>query len=816
MANFKLDVDGDGIAVITWDMADRSMNVITTGVIEELGALVDKVAADSAIKGAVATSGKDAFCGGADLTMLEGMGAVFANLVRTKGEEAAAAFVFDESRKLSQVYRRLETSGKPWVCALNGTAMGGGFEFALACHYRVATDNPRTRLGLPEIKVGLFPGAGGTQRVARMLPPADALQFLLKGEQLKVDRAKAMKLIDAVVPQGDLIKAAKDWIKAGGKAKAPWDTEGFRLPGGPVYSKAGMMTFPAANAIYRRETYDNYPAARAILQVVYEGLQVPFDTALRIESRWFAKILRSPEAAAMIRSLFVSMQELNKGARRPANEPPTSLKKIGVVGAGFMGAGIAQVSAAAGLQVVMIDRDQETAEKGKAALHKALSDRVMKGRMKGAERDEWLARILPTADYAALKDCDLVIEAVFEDRKVKSEVIAKIQAVIGDKAIFASNTSTLPISSLASEFKDPARFIGIHFFSPVDRMMLVEIILGKQTGNKALAAALDYVRGIRKTPIVVNDSRGFYTSRVVGTYIREGHLMLTEGVPAAMIENVGRMAGMPVGPLALNDEVAVDLAWKILKATEADLGAKAIDARQKTLLREMVEKRGRFGRKNGKGFYDYPANGPKKLWPELVDFQLKQLDPDKIDIEELKLRLLGIQALETSRCFEEKVLTDVREADVGSILGFGFAPFSGGTLSWIDMMGTKRFVELCRKLDKKFGARFAPNKLLLDLAQRGEGFYQRFAPGKKRKRRKRPTPPPLAASQPGSRRCRANVLGCPETQTTHRKARHRPIASLVPCAPSAHNRNRTRHRVCAAPRPPSRFRRQNIPAVPIP
>ena len=732
MANFKLDVDGDGIALITWDMADRSMNVITTGVIEELGALVDKVSADPAIKGVVVTSGKDAFCGGADLTMLEGMGAMFANLVRTKGEDAAAAFVFEESRKLSQVYRRIETCGKPWVCALNGTAMGGGFEFALACHHRIATDNPKTRLGLPEIKVGLFPGAGGTQRVARMIPPADALQFLLKGEQLKVDRAKAMKLIDAVVPQADLITAAKDWIKAGGKAKAPWDTEGFRLPGGPVYSKAGMMTFPAANAIYRRETYDNYPAARAILQVVYEGLQVQFDTALRIESRWFAKILRSPEATAMIRSLFVSMQELNKGARRPANEPPTTLKKIGIVGAGFMGAGIAQVSAAAGLQVVLIDRDQETADKGKAGLHKALSDRVMKGRMKGAERDEWLSRISPSADYAALKDCELVIEAVFEDRKVKSEVIAKIQAVIGDKAIFASNTSTLPISSLASEFKDPARFIGIHFFSPVDRMMLVEIILGKQTGNKALAAALDYVRVIRKTPIVVNDSRGFYTSRVVGTYIREGHLMLTEGVPAAMIENVGRMAGMPVGPLALNDEVAVDLAWKILKATEADLGAKAVDARQKTLLREMVEKRGRFGRKNGKGFYDYPANGPKKLWPDLVDFQLKKLDPDKIDIEELKLRLLGIQALETSRCFEEKVLTDVREADVGSILGFGFAPFSGGTLSWIDMMGTKRFVELCRKLDKKYGARFAPNKLLLDLAQHNEGFYQRFAPAKKK------------------------------------------------------------------------------------
>jgi 3-hydroxyacyl-CoA dehydrogenase/enoyl-CoA hydratase/3-hydroxybutyryl-CoA epimerase len=733
MANFKIEVDTDGIALVTWDMAERSMNVINTGVIEELGALVDKVAADAAIKGVVVTSGKDAFCGGADLTMLEGMGAVFANLVRTKGEEAAAAFVFEESRKLSQVYRRLETSGKPWVCALNGTAMGGGFEFALACHYRIAADNPKTRLGLPEIKVGLFPGAGGTQRVARMLPPADALQFLLKGDQLKVDRAKAMKLVDAVVPTADLIKAAKDWIKAGGKAKAPWDTEGFRLPGGPVYSKAGMMTFPAANAIYRRETYDNYPAARAILQVVYEGLQLPFDTALRVESRWFAKILRSPEAAVMIRSLFVSMQDLNKGARRPANVPPTSLKKIGVVGAGFMGAGIAQVSAAVGLQVVLIDRDQETADKGKAVLHKALSDRVMKGRMKGAERDELLARISPNADYAALKDCDLVIEAVFEDRKVKSDVIAKIQAVIGDNAIFGSNTSTLPITSLASEFKDPARFIGIHFFSPVDRMMLVELIHGKQTGNKALAVALDYVRAIRKTPIVVNDSRGFYTSRVVGTYIREGHLMLTEGVPAAMIENVGRMAGMPVGPLSLNDEVAVDLAWKILKATEADLGAKAIDPRQKKLLEEMVEKRGRFGRKNGKGFYDYPANGPKKLWPDLVDLQPKKLlDPEKIDIEELKLRLLGIQALETSRCFEEKVLTDVREADVGSILGFGFAPFSGGTLSFIDGMGTKRFVELCRKLEKKYGPRFAPNKLLIDLAGHNETFYQRFAPAKKK------------------------------------------------------------------------------------
>jgi 3-hydroxyacyl-CoA dehydrogenase/enoyl-CoA hydratase/3-hydroxybutyryl-CoA epimerase len=643
--------------------------------------------------------------------------------------------MFDENRKLSLLYRRLETCGKPWVAAINGTAMGGGFELCLACHHRVAADNPKTRLGLPEVKVGLFPGAGGTQRVARMLQPADALQFLLRGQELRVDRAKAMKLVDAVVPQTDLIKTAKDWIKAGGKPVAPWDEKGFRLPGGPVYSKSGMMTFPAANAIYRRETYDNYPAARAILQVVYEGLQVPMDIALRIESRWFTKIVRSPIAAAMIRTLFVSMQELNKGARRPANVLPISLKKIGVVGAGFMGAGIAQVSAAAGLQVVLIDRDQETADKGKAALHKALSDRVMKGRMKGAERDALLEKITPSADYGALKDCDPVIEAVFEDRKVKAEVIKKIEAVIGADVILASNTSTLPITSLAKEFKDPARFIGIHFFSPVALMMLTEIILGKETGDKALAAALDFVRVIRKTPIVVNDSRGFYANRCVLNYIQEGHLMLLEGIPAAMIENSARMAGMPVGPLSLNDETALDLGLKIVRAAEADLGKSAVNPAQKKLLEEMVEKLGRLGRKNGKGFYDYPQNAPKRLWPGLSKLLPKTLTPkqiDAIDVEELKQRFLVVQAVEAARTFEEKVVTDVREADVGSVLGFGFAPYSGGTLSYIDMMGTKAFVDLCRKLEKKYGPRFAPNKLLIDMAKSNDSFYRRFAPPMKK------------------------------------------------------------------------------------
>ena len=730
---FKLEVDGDGIALVTWDVAGKSMNLIDVATIKELAGIVEKVAADAAIKGAVVTSAKETFSGGADLTLLEGLGRAFADLAKTQGEEAAVTKLFEESRKLSQLYRRLETSGKPWVAAINGTALGGGFELCLACHHRVAADTDKTRIGLPEVKIGLFPGAGGTQRVARMVAPGDALQFLLKGDMLRLNRAKAMKLVDAVVPAADLIKTAKDWVKAGGKAKAPWDIEGFRLPGGQVYSKAGMMTFPAANAIYRRETYDNYPAARAILQVVYEGLLLPFDRALTVESRHFAHILRSPEAAAMIRSLFVSMQDLNKGARRPANVPPVKIKKVGIIGAGFMGAGIASVSAQAGIDVVLIDRDQESADKGKAHVQKSLTDQVNKGRMTGAARDAVVARIAATQDYSMLAGCDLVVEAVFEDRKAKAEATAKAQAVVPD-VVFGSNTSTLPITSLAETAKDPAKFIGIHFFSPVERMMLVEIIVGKKTGDQALATALDFVRAIRKTPIVVNDTRGFYANRCVLNYIQEGHLMLLEGIPAAMIENTARMAGMPVGPLSLNDETALDLGLKIVRAAETDLGPQAVNPGQKKLLEDLVEKNGRLGRKNGKGFYDYPQGAPKRLWPGLADLLPKTLSREQVealDVEELKQRFLVVMSVEAARVFEEGVVTDVREADVGSILGWGFAPYSGGTLSYIDMMGTKKFVELCERMQKKHGPRFKPGKLLVEMAKTDDKFYRRFAPGKK-------------------------------------------------------------------------------------
>jgi 3-hydroxyacyl-CoA dehydrogenase/enoyl-CoA hydratase/3-hydroxybutyryl-CoA epimerase len=725
LQTYRFEIDGDGIGLATWDMPGRSMNVITPEVMQELSDIVEKVAGDEAVKGCVVTSGKDSFSGGADLTMLQGLGAEYARLAKSKGEEEAIRFFFEESRKLSLLYRRLETCGKPFAAAVHGVCLGGAFELALACHFRVLSDSDATRVGLPEIKVGLFPGAGGTQRVARLMQTGDALQMLFKGEQIRALMARNMGLVHAVGPREQIVQAAKEWIKGGGSAVAPWDQKGFKLPSNKVFSPAGMQVWPAANAIYRRETHNNYPAARAILEAVYQGLQMPMDIALKIESRWFAKILRSKEAAAMIRTLFVSMGELNKGARRPQSAPPSQLKKVGVIGAGFMGAGIAYVSANAGLEVVLIDRDMEAAEKGKAHSHKLMTDQVMKGRAKTADRDALLARITPSASYDDLRDCDLVIEAVFEDPKVKADVIQKVEAAIRPDGIFASNTSTLPITGLAQNSGRPGEFIGIHFFSPVERMMLVEIIMGKGTGDRALAVALDYVRAIKKTPIVVNDARGFFANRCVGAYILEGHLMLTEGVPAAMIEAAGKQAGMPVGPLSLNDEVALDLALRIVRATKAQVGPHAVVPAQEELLVRMVEHEGRLGRKNRKGFYDYPENGPKRLWPGLRDLQISPLEAELINMEQLKQRLLVTQALEAARTIEERVVTDPREADVGSILGFGFAPYTGGALSYIDFMGAAKFVELCRALEAPHGSRFAAPKLLVEMAASGGTFYGR-------------------------------------------------------------------------------------------
>ena len=725
--NFTVETDADGIALATWDMPGKSMNVFTTEVMDELNAIIDATVADKAVKGVVITSGKSSFSGGADLSMIKSIFSFYQD-EKAKDPAAAAQKLFDLVSRMTGLFRKLETCGKPWVSAINGTCMGGAFEMSLACHGRVASNAKSVKIALPEVKVGIFPGAGGTQRISRLTDAQSALQMMTTGQSLTAARAKAMNLVHQVVEPDQLIPTAKQMIKDGLKPIAPWDEKGFKVPGGGIWTPAAAQLWPAAPAILRRETSGNYPAALAILKCVYEGLQVPFDTGLKIEQRYFTQVLQTTEAYSMIRSLFVSMQELGKGARRPAGQPKTELKKVGVVGAGFMGASIAYVTAAAGISVTLIDRDMEAAGKGKTVSEGLVKDSIGKGRFTQDEGAALLARITPSADYADLGDADLVIEAVFEDREVKKAVIEAVEAVLPAGAVFASNTSTLPISGLAKNSKRPAEFIGIHFFSPVEKMMLTEVILGRETGDRALAVALDYVAAIKKTPIVVNDTRGFFVNRCVLRYMSEAYDMLIEGVPPAMIENAAKMAGMPVGPLALNDEVAIDLSLKILKAAVADLGDRAVDVRHMQLVTRLVEGEGRFGRKNSKGFYDYPPKPAKKsLWPGLKDLY-PQKKAEEIDINILKQRFLVTIALEAARAMEEGIVTDPREADVGSILGFGFAPYTGGALSYIDGMGVKAFVNLCETLATTYGSHFAPTDLLKDMAAKDETFYGRFDP----------------------------------------------------------------------------------------
>jgi len=725
--NFSVETDADGIALVTWDMPDKSMNVFTVEVMDELEAILKQTVEDAAVKGVVFTSGKSSFSGGADLTMIRGMFSMLQD-ERAKDPATAAQKLFDVAGRMTWLFRRIETNGKPWVSAINGTCMGGAFELSLACHGRVVANSKAVKLALPEVKVGIFPGAGGTQRVSRLTDAQSALQMMTTGQSLAPSRAKAMGLVHQVVEPDQLVPAAKQMIKDGLKPVAPWDEKGFKVPGGGVWTPAAAQLFPAAPAILRRESAGNYPGALAILKCVYEGLQLPFDTALKVEQRYFTEVLQTTEAFSMIRSLFISMQELGKGARRPAGVEKTELKKVGVVGAGFMGASIAYVTAAAGIPVVLIDRDQEAANKGKAVSEKLVADSVAKGRMTKEEGEKLLSLVTPTPDYSTLSDVDLVVEAVFEDRAVKKAVIEQVEAVIPATAIFASNTSTLPITGLAENSKRPDQFVGVHFFSPVEKMMLTEVILGEKTGDRALAMALDFVAKIKKTPIVVNDTRGFFVNRCVFRYINEAYDMLIEGVPPAMIENAAKMAGMPVGPLSLNDEVAVDLSQKIMKASIADLGEGSVKPEHMKLIDKLVNELDRRGRKNGKGFYDYPAKPAKKsLWPGL-----KELYPQKpaseIDVNVLKQRFLVTIALEAARTVEEGIVTDPREADVGSILGFGFAPYTGGTLSYIDGMGAKAFVALAEKLAASYGDHFKPTPLLKDMAAKGETFYTRFDP----------------------------------------------------------------------------------------
>jgi 3-hydroxyacyl-CoA dehydrogenase/enoyl-CoA hydratase/3-hydroxybutyryl-CoA epimerase len=710
--NIRYSVDGDGIALLLIDVAGRPMNVLTPGFQSDLAECIQRIATDAAVRGVVIGSAKSSFMAGADIKDMVG--------AYDRGIRAAEASKF--SYELSSLLRRLETCGKPVAAAINGVALGGGFEVALACHYRVIADEPKAGVGLPEVKIGLLPGGGGTQRVPRLIGVTEGLKLITEGRQLSPADALKKGLVHEVAPADEIVERARQWILNGGEGVQPWDKKGFRVPGGVGQtSPAAAQTFMAGTALTAKSTQRNYPAPLAILSCVYEGTQVPIDQGLRIESKYFGQLLAGPVARNLMRTMFVNKGLADKLARRPAGPPKTQVRRLGILGAGMMGAGVAYVSALAGMEVVLIDSTLELAEKGKAYSRALLAKDVERGKRTQAEADAILARIKPTVSYDDLAGSDLVIEAVFESREIKADVTQKAEAVIPKNAVFASNTSTLPITGLAQASKRPAQFIGIHFFSPVDKMPLVEIILGKKTSEDTLARALDYVGQLRKTPIVVNDSRGFYTSRCFGTYVYEGMAMLQEGVSPALIENAARMAGMPVGPLAVADEVTIDLQWKVIKQTEQDLGRRFVKPVAYDVVQKFVEELKRPGRRFGAGFYDYPKDAKKHLWPGLRD--VYPLAFNQPETPEVVKRLMYIQALETTRCMEEGVVTTAAEADLGSILGWGFPAWTGGTLSYIDTIGIRAFVAECERMSKRYGKRFKPSKWLKQRAERNEPFH---------------------------------------------------------------------------------------------
>ena len=724
MKHFTLELDKDGIALITFDSPGRSMNVLSGAVLAEIGEFVEKIANDEAIKGLVITSGKAAFCAGADLEEMGGHLAGIQGLLK-KDPEAAKKQLFDKVFEFNAVFRALETCGKPVAAAINGLALGGGFEFGLACHARfLASDNPKLKLGLPESMIGLLPGGGGTQRLTRILGLMNAAPFLIQGKQMDAKTAVAQGVATAAVPQAELIETAKQWVKDNPKAKAPWDEAKFRYPGGAPYTPKGLPIFAGSSAMVRKESFGNYPAMGNILKSVYEGALVPLDAALRIESRYFADLLLRPESHNMIRSLFLSKQALEKGAARPEGQTKGEINKVGVIGAGFMGAGVAYVSAMSGIEVVLIDRDQEGADKGKQFAIDEQAKRVKRGKTTQEKADAVVGRITATTDYSLLKGVDLIVEAVFENSELKAKITKMGEEIIGKTAVFGSNTSTIPISDLAKASSRPENFIGIHFFSPVHKMMLVEIIKGEKTSDYAISRAIDFVSRIRKVPIVVEDTRGFYANRCVMRYISEGMNMLSEGVKPALIENAAKMAGMPVGPLSLQDEVAIDLAYKVMTQTKADLGSQYVEGKMDPIIDTMYNAE-RLGRKNGKGFYVYEGR-EKHLWPELGQFAVDGLQDPQPNVQDVKDRILYTQAIEAARTMAEGIVHDPREADLGSIFGWGFAPYTGGAISFIDTVGAKTFVARADELLEAYGPQFEVPKLLREMAKSGETFYGKF------------------------------------------------------------------------------------------
>ena len=707
--SIRLEKD-NAIATVTLDMEGRSANVIGPALFDRFAEVIAELEADKDLEGVILTSAKKDFLAGADIDYIYGL---------TDPKE-----VMDGAESLKSLLRRLEQLPRPVVAALNGSALGGGYELALACHHRIVVNESRIKIGLPEVKLGLLPGGGGTQRLPRMIGVQNALPLILEGRELKPEAALRDGLVDDLASDvSDLMDKARAWIKANPRPKQPWDKRSFKWPGGSPRNPDIARLWAIAPSMANQKTRGNYPAAVNILSCVFEGSLVDFETACRIESRYFTNLVVGSTSKNMISAFWYQLNKIKKGESRPDGFRQGRVRKVGILGAGMMGSGIAYVSAVSGVGVVLKDVSLEAAEKGKSYSTRLLDKKVSRGSMTVEKRDQVLNRIMPTADAADLADCDLIIEAVFEDRDLKARVTQEAEAQIAETAVFASNTSTLPITGLAEQSSRPGNFIGLHFFSPVDKMPLVEIIVGEKTSQETLARAFDYVGQIRKTPIVVNDSRGFYTSRVFSTYVMEGIALLREGQVPREIESAGLQAGMPVGPLALSDEVSLSLMYHISEQTRKDMVARDMpfgDHPADEVITRMVTELDRPGKKAGRGFYDYPEGVGKTLWSGLAEqFPLTERP---ICQAEMIDRIMFIQALETVRCMEEKVVTSVADANIGSIFGWGFSPFKGGTLQYINDYGVEAFVKRARELATTYGPRFEPPAMLVEMAGQGKTF----------------------------------------------------------------------------------------------
>ena len=694
----------DGIATITFDEEGSPVNTMCLQWQDDLQAVTEQVVKDQdAIQGIVLASAKKTFFAGADLKGVMRMTA------------ADAPKVYAEIERIKKNFRTLETLGKPVVSCLNGAALGGGWEVALIGHHRIAVDDPKIQFGLPEVTIGLLPGGGGITKMVRLLGLMGAQPYVLESKLFNPAEAHQLGLVHELVASADeLLPRAKAWIASvQGSADAathPWDRKDYKMPGGTPSNPKIAGGLVVAPAMLKTRTRGLYPAPHATLAAMVEGAQVDFDTAMRIESRYLASLMVSPVAKNMINTFFFNLNAIKSGQSRPKDVPKYKPQKVGILGAGMMGAGIAYAQASRGIATVLKDVSLEKAEHGKAYSQKLTQSRVDKGRMNPHDQTALLGRITPTADVADLKGCELIIEAVFENRELKAKVTQEAEPLLAEGGFFAGNTSTLPISGLAQASKRPEKFVGIHFFSPVDKMKLVEIIRGKQTDDETVARAFDYVLALGKLPIVVNDSRGFYTSRTFGTYVMEGAAMLGEGIPAAVIENAAVQAGLPVGPLAVLDETALSLSVHVLDQTRADFktDGKAYDATPGDLLVErMVKELKRNGRAAGGGFYDYPKGEKKHLWPELK--ALFEKPGITWNVQDIQDRLLYRQSVETARCLAEGVLTTVHDANIGSIFGIGFPGWTGGAMQFIYGQGIDKFEQRCAELASKYGDGFKLN-----------------------------------------------------------------------------------------------------------